>query len=324
MLPALFTTLLLLSPPEAAPPPEPPLPPIAPLIADLASSAPDPRPRIALESLISRSDSALPSLTAALNSPDLRQRQLAAAALRAFDGFMPDGYELRPGDRISTPRLSIPISDALIRVTIEGLKHDALPGVLASDREYGERPIVFNAICGTRFLIKHIDKAEPQVIEAVKSPDLQQRFCAAVILAFAHRTTHAETICAILIPHLRDNSIPCDALWAACALYRLGPAADLHLQAAALKPIDKQQRELLALMLLDIRQPLKNPAGYGPRAAGKLTTLDLDGAMDPLIAFNQNALRMDWGSSMTPTNRDTPRPPPAPQTNIFLNPKSEK
>ena len=41
-------------------------------------------------------------------------------------------------------------------------------------------------------------------------------------------------------------------------MYRLGPAADVHLQAAATKPVDVKQRELLQLILLDIRHPLKD------------------------------------------------------------------
>ncbi len=320
-MPAPLAALLCLASLTAADPPPvdvPPDPSIPTLIADLRSTSPDPRSRDALHALLSLGEPALVPLYAALDSLDFRQRQLAAAILRAMDGIAIEGEN--PFSSASPPPKITP-TPALLRVCIEGLKDDALPGVVAGEREYDKRPIVYNAAGGTRFLIKHAAAAEPLLAEALKSTDLQQRFCAAIILGFAHRTTHAETICAILIPHLRDNSIPCDALWAAGALYRLGPAADLHLQAAALKPIDKQQRELLALILLDIRQPLKNPAGYGPRTAGKLTTLDLDGAMDPLIAFDQNSLRMDWGSTMTQRNRDTPPQATPKPANIFLNPK---
>ncbi len=288
------------------------------LIADLKSSTPDPRPRDALHTLLSLGVPALLPLYAALDSPDFRQRQLAAAVLRAMDGITLDGEH--PFSSDSLPPKITP-TPALLRVCIEGLKDDALPGVTSGDREYGERPLVFNAASGTRFLIKHAALAEPLLADALKSTDLQQRFCAAIILGFVALPRHAETICAILIPHLRDNSIRGDALWASCALYHLGRAAELHLLAASLRPVDQQQRELLALILADIREPLSSPAASARRAAPARAILKRGGPLDPLLTFDQYSLQMEWESTMTQHNRDTPGPKTPTPTNMLLNSK---
>ena len=295
------------------------VPSIPTLIADLKSSVPDPRPRDALNTLLSFGEPAVAPLSAALDSPNYLQRQLAAAALRAMDGFSIEGESPFSPD---TPPPKITPTPALLRVCIEGLKDDTLPGVSAGDREYDQHPIIFNAASGTRFLIKHAARAEPLLADALKSPDLQQRFCAAIILGFAARPRHAETICAILIPHLRDNSIRGDALWASCALYHLGHAAELHLLAASLRPVDQQQRELLALILSDIRDPLPCPAASAHRAAPARAILKRGGPLDPLLTFDQYSLQMEWGSAMTERNRDTPRaamPTPIKSANMFTN-----
>ncbi len=171
LLPVLASLLLSASslradPPGSPPPPPAPLPDpssrIQTLIANLKSGTPDPAPREAIHQLCGLAPLSIKPLYAALNSPDERTRQLAAETLRRIDNIGRDSDETpTPPLPPSIRPIKIDPTEPLLRVCIEGLKNDNLPGSLFTEREYGEKPIVFNAANGTRFLIKHAAAAEP-------------------------------------------------------------------------------------------------------------------------------------------------------------------
>lgn len=159
-------------------------------------------------------------LRRALTSRDWQQRQMAAAVLH---------------------RLNVPPSDDLVRISIEGLRDDALP--------WGRKTnFVFNARQGVRYLAEHAKVAEAQLIRSLQSADLQQRFLSAAALGFGGRSVAAEQAAPILIAQLRDNQVSGDALFAMRALYGFGSAVLEPLQ-AVMASDDRQQRELAAFLI---------------------------------------------------------------------------
>jgi len=187
------------------------------------------------------------ALEAALGDADIQRRQLAADVLR----WRADGWYDQASSRVETqtrvpgPRLRA--SAALIRVTVEGLKDDDFPSERAGDHNTG----LSNAWRGVDFLLARMDEAMPELIRALDSTEVQQRFLAAVILAYGHRTELAERVVPVLVAHLRDNQIAADARAACGALAQLGAAARPGVE-AGLAGADEQGRRLGELLLKQI------------------------------------------------------------------------
>lgn len=213
---------------------------IATLIAALHSDHVRGNAEHALDALTNAGPGAFAQLHEALLSDDHQQRQMAAAALVSAG----DAWRDHPTDVTPTP--------ALVRVLIEGLRHDDLPSGRDGDElRYND---VFNARRATEYLARHVELAEGPLVDAMHSDDGQQQFLAACLLGWAGRSDHASTIAAILLPHLRDNTLDSDALLAAPALYRLGKAIEPMLHEAMAKA-DRQQQRYLELIQLDLTDP---------------------------------------------------------------------
>ncbi len=171
---------------------------------------------------------AVPALESALASEDWQQRQMAADVLRSVAGYKP--------------------SPAMLRVEVEGLRHDELPRQRRGRRAY---TFVFNAKRGAEHLLRHVREAEPLLTAALVSEDQQQRFLCAYILGCAGRDEHAAAVAGVLLPHLRDNDVRNDAIMAAAALYRLGPKVRPYVVAAR-PSADRQARQLIDLILINL------------------------------------------------------------------------
>jgi hypothetical protein len=232
----------------------------------------------ALRSLEECGPEVIPALERALGSAD-RQRRFAACALLA------NREDYKPSPQV-------------LAVCVEALKDDEFP----FDGE--SYTYIFNAARSTRFLVKHAAAAEPLLVQAMESTDLQQRFLAGVILGWSGRSGAAERVSAILIPHLRDNCIPCDSLLAGGALYRLGAPALPLVQAAMKSSVDVQQSEWLTLIAIDIQ----DPPTTGEKQWKRRTLHAVDHTWDPAVGYSLDSLKMNWGT-MSEEKRDTPSNP---------------
>lgn len=178
----------------------------------------------AMRALARRGEAAFPALRRALASEDWQQRQLAAELLR------------RGGAEADA---------ALVWVTVEGLRDD-----WSSFGREGERNLMLlNAARGFEWLRARPEVAGAELRECLIGDDAQQRFLAAVLLGVRGVEERSERICAILIPHLRDNGIPNDARMALAALERLGPEAWRHAVQALTESRDRQQIVALEWLL---------------------------------------------------------------------------
>ncbi|MFG0298856.1 MAG: hypothetical protein ACF8K1_04555 [Phycisphaerales bacterium JB047] len=161
------------------------------------------------------------------------------------DGKWPGGT-LVPVD----PDPDYPITETLVRVTIEGLRHDTTP----YDHPRRRGLIYPNANFGTSVLTPIADQWADLLINAMESDDQQQRLIAAAILSKAGITQAAPRAAQILLPHLRHNDIGEDAKFATHALFGYGQAILPHLT-DALPAADTQQRNLILLIIRDIQHP---------------------------------------------------------------------
>lgn len=176
----------------------------------------------AMSDLTELSASAIPTLEQGLNSSDHQQRHMCAALLMDIEEYTP--------------------SRRLVEVCVEGLKHDQLP----SDGE--NYNYVFNAANGLRYLIRHASMAREFLVSALSSDDAQQQFLAATILAYSGDQATCRVCAAILLPHLRDNGVKCDGIFAAIALRRISSCCVSELHAA--KPsADAQQAAILEVLI---------------------------------------------------------------------------
>ena len=108
----------------------------------------------------------------------------------------------------------------LLEVTVEGLRDDDLP----RPRQPGKGVILeFNAAQGFRYLLEHGVAAREYLVAGVKGEDAQQRFLAACLLGMHGLRDELARTTAVLLLHLEDNDVPCDACMSAAALFRLGP-----------------------------------------------------------------------------------------------------
>lgn len=253
------------------------------LIGELRSDRTRFNARRACEQLLAIGRPAVGPLKGVLDAEDHQQRHMAADVLiHLGHGWRDDPVRVQP-----TP--------AMLRVVVEGLRNDTLPVGEAVDELRDS--FTFNARHGTEYLIDHIDLAEPLLAEALGSEDGQQQFLAACLLGWAGRTDYTDRIVAILLPHLRDNDLVSDALLAAPALYRLGERARPYLE-AAVPQADAQQRRILELILLDMRDPPTDIIKLRDRQRRYRLT---GTCYDPVYQFNTAALHQypfDWPRGM--------------------------
>jgi hypothetical protein len=164
---------------------------------------------------------AVPALQRALDSSDEQQRHLAAFVLRWIDS--------KPSRR-------------LCELSIEALGDPEIEGYF---RTLIHRP----ALSATRWLDAHAQSKEvvPHLLAAARSEHAQRRFLAAALLARAGVQRDLPHTCSVLLAQLPDNSRLGDALVAAHALYKLGPAALPQIK-LAYRGADDQARSLLQLV----------------------------------------------------------------------------
>ncbi len=186
----------------------------------------------------------------ALNHEDWQVRQIMCKAIWDQNG-MPKHYgELPLNTDWFQPNPQYPITRDLIRVTIEGLKNDTTP----YNRPKRRALVYTNAKLGTIALISVAHLWISELEEAMESDDGQQRYLAAFILARAGIAQSVERASAILLPHLRDNDIRSDANFSVFALAGFGTELKPILQ-KTLPIADEQQRDLIMLLLWNIRDP---------------------------------------------------------------------
>jgi len=208
------------------------------LVADLAHDNIALNAAHAMRELRRMGADAIPYLDAALVSTDRQQRQLGARVLRGLDR---------------------PPSEDLLRVTVEGLRHDRI----LYDPEMRAYTSYKNAQDGLWYLDEHIADAQPHLERVIGSVDPQQRFYVAYLLATHRKLDQQSRICAVLIEHLRDNETDGDAVMATRALYKMGPTVLPYLVDARVHA-DRQARELIDLVRLDLVQ-LTFPGKFGHR-----------------------------------------------------------
>lgn len=174
---------------------------------------------------------AAPLLREALGSNDLQQRQLAAFTLIRI--------EAAPSRRLAT-------------VLVESLRPEV-------ERELGAALGYSSAVAATRYLYHHPKGARPALRRALWSADPQPRFLAAFLLGCDGSTDDIARITRELVGHLAHNRTGGDAMMAAHALYRLGHRVTPVL--LGWRPhVDRQARQLIDLILLDLESPPRTRA----------------------------------------------------------------
>lgn len=216
----------------------------------------------------------LAALEAALNSEDFQQRQLAAALLR--DALFPAGrwgWFDRDGEAPSTEP-DQRVSRRLLEVTIEGLRDDTIPW------DGTRNVMVANASGGFRFLVRYASQAVDLLEAGCRSSDEQQRLICALALGFGRVSSAAELVAETLLPHLRDNDILGDALWAVRALYLTGRQVIPYLM-QALPEADDQQRSLIELLIRDFDDPPRDKGELvARRGLQRVTSVVYDPALE--------------------------------------------
>ena len=163
----------------------------------------------------------VPAAEAALASDDYQQRQFAASFLRG------------------RPRYAA--TDALLRVTVEGLRDDQFPA--------GDGYTHFcNAHDGWDYLLGRMDRAEAFVAAGLSGDDAQQRLICAGLAAATRRMALLDRACPILIEALGSNEVTEDAQFATGALMNLGEPALAHLGPAR-DDADPQRRDRARLIV---------------------------------------------------------------------------
>lgn len=213
----------------------------------------------ALPVLLSHPDLSPDFLYAQLTHEDWQVRQVMCEIIwsRAFPPPARRAYHAWLERHLSDPAAApaklnpdYPITQTLVRVTIEGLAHDTTPYDTARRRGLCYN----NALLGLRVLPVVAHDFAPMLSQAMDSDDPQQRILAAAILGYAGIGADAERAAQILLPHLRDNDMYEDAKFCAPALAGFGHALLPHLS-EALPAADHQQRELILLLIRDIKDP---------------------------------------------------------------------
>lgn len=236
---------------------------VSALVADLHDDSAAGNASQALGSLIAIGRAAVPALLAGLDSPDWQQRQLAASVLRDLDQ---------------------PPTDALLRVTVEGLHDDDLP----FSKSAGTATWVSNGREGIRYLIEHADVADPYLLVGLTSDDAQQRLMSAVVAGFAGRTGLIPLAVPVLLQNLRDDGTWGNAIAATAALGHFGPAAAPWIMTQTCSP-DPQQRRMARLILVDLLAPPATPADFALRSSLQPITCRCD---DPAVQLTADEL--EW------------------------------
>jgi hypothetical protein len=188
-------------------------------------------------------------LYSSLNHEDWQVRQLICKSIwdraqkRRFD-YTTQTYILESINE------DYPITDDLIRVSIEGLRDDTTP----YDRPRKRGLTYTNARFCTISLILVAHDWVSQLETAMRSDDHQQRYFAAYILARAGVAQSVDEASRILLPHLRDNDICADAKFSVYALGGFGEELKPILH-QAIPTADNQQRDLLMLLLWNLQEP---------------------------------------------------------------------
>lgn len=201
-------------------------------------------------------------LYAALNHEDWQIRQVICQHIwirsRSSDG---------------SPVKDYPITEDLIRVTIEGLCDDTTP----IDRPRRRGLVYYNAQFGVSKLIPIAHEWSRELKAAMESDDPQQRLLAAYILGRAGVADAVERASQILIPHLRDNDLREDAKFCSFALGGFGPELLPYLR-DAMPSADQQQRDLIGLLIVNIMDPPFTPEQRSRRAEYNTIT---ESVLDP-------------------------------------------
>jgi hypothetical protein len=184
---------------------------------------------------------AVAALDAALQSFDRQQRGFAAAILR-----------VRCEDGLARP------GDGLLAASVDDLGPDS-DRFLCGSRGW---PRVRSAL---RLLCDHGERAAPWLRRALDSVDDGQRQLAAFALAPHANDVDAARIVRVLAPHLADNEIGGDALFAGHGLYRLGRRGLPALR--EWRPFtDGQAVALIDLVTLDLATPPRTRAELRARS----------------------------------------------------------
>ncbi|MDP1661760.1 MAG: hypothetical protein Q8L55_07575 [Phycisphaerales bacterium] len=212
-------------------------------------------------------------LQAALNDPDQQLRQFAADILRA--------------------NRSLPVSDDLLRVSVESLRDDR-PG---PDGRWSWLQMS-NAAGGFDFLLTHAQRAEPFIAAGINGGDPQQRFLASVIAATTRLERLLPSACPQLIEALGSDDIAENAKFAAAAFLKLGPAALLYLEPAR-RDDDAQRRQVACLLVERIIEPRGPATRLLPSDAASISQL----AAEPSLLKIENLERRfyDFPSIKTPS-----------------------
>jgi len=169
------------------------------------------------------------------------------------------------------------ITQRLVEVTFEGLRDDQTPY-----EDGRSRALMYtNAVHGFFRMITCAQDWIPQLRTAIESDDAQQRYFAAMIAARAGVTQLIEPTCAILLPDLRDNDVEEDAKYAVWALYGFGQDL-LPIIRREMPSADQQQRDLMQLLMLDIKDPPKDEAEQEQRGRRYNTVTRV--VFDPVIS----------------------------------------
>ncbi|GEM_PF-1412284 len=143
-----------------------------------------------------------------------------------------------------------PITEQLVRVTIEGLRDDTTPYDFPRRRGL----CYANASFGLSVLTPIAHEWSELLIRAMDSDDPQQRVLSATILGYGGVESAAQRACEILLPHLRDNDLYDDAKFCAPVLFAFGDVILPHLS-EALPSADAQQRDLILLLIKNLKTP---------------------------------------------------------------------
>lgn len=204
------------------------------------------------------------ALTAALDSDDWQQRQIAADIL--WWHISPPRWEAarRLRDHAESA-LEYEIPAQLYEVTLEGLRSDALPYNPQGTESSATYTDCFNAARGFRVLVDAEAEAEPYLLNGLESEDYQQKFLCALILAWRESGSGLDRVVPILSHHLRDNQTPEDAHWSVYGLGQIGSAAEPYLRIERERSDDVQQQQLIDLLLLNITEPAHTRAEHEAR-----------------------------------------------------------
>ncbi|GAB4549069.1 MAG: hypothetical protein Tsb0013_10070 [Phycisphaerales bacterium] len=201
----------------------------------------------AMDALVRMRPAPVAALEAVLDSEDWQQRQLACQVLwRLYDGrYYPSREAGAPPENPN----GVELSDRLLEVSVEALRDDEMP--------YGPRgnAMLHNAKWCYFRLVTHAERAKAHLRRGLSSDDPQQRLLCALALGNGGVSECVDEVLPILLPHLEDNDIEKDACWCVRAIYRMGDAALVALVRAREVATDRQQRDLLELLILNLSGP---------------------------------------------------------------------